>query len=84
MADMAYRMMGAAHARALGLRLAAGDGERGQGTVEYVGLILLIAGVIAAVVTVGGHWDGQHLAKTIVGKLETAIDGVGGSGAAGG
>jgi hypothetical protein len=33
---------------------------------------------------VGGHWDGQHLAKTIVGKLETAIDGVGGSGAAGG
>jgi hypothetical protein len=52
-------------------------GEAGQGTVEYVGLVLLIAGVIAAVVAVGGHWDGAHLAKAIVGKLETAVDGVG-------
>ena len=80
MTDMGYRAMGAAHARALAL----GMGERGQGTVEYVGLILLIAGVIAAVVTVGGHWDGNHLAKTIVGKLEGAIDGVGGSSSTGG
>ena len=77
MTDMAYRTMGAVHARALMLR--GGDGERGQGTVEYVGLILLIAGVFAAVVTVGGQWDGQHLAKAIVGKLETAVDGVGAS-----
>jgi hypothetical protein len=69
--------MGAAHARTFGLGLRLGDRELGQGTVEYVGLILLIAGVIAAVVTVGGQWDGNHLAKTIVGKLETAINGVG-------
>jgi hypothetical protein len=72
---MAHRLMGRLHAEALGLR-----GERGQGTVEYVGLVLLIAGVIAAVVTVGGHWDGAHLAKAIVDKLEAAIEGVGGKG----
>lgn len=71
---MAHRLMGRLHARVLGL----GGGQLGQGTVEYVGLVLLIAGVIAAVVTVGGHWDGAHLATTIVDKLEAAIEGVGG------
>ena len=70
---MGYRMLGRLHAQALGLR-----DERGQGTVEYVGLILLIAGVIGAVVAFGDAFKGDGLGKTIVDKLEGAIEGVGG------
>ena len=70
---MGYRLMGRAHALAIMLR----DGTRGQGTVEYVGLILLIAAVIAGVVTVAGGLKGGGIAQTIVGKLKDAIDGVG-------
>ena len=42
---MGYRMMGRAHAAALSARgrLA---GAAGQGTVEYVALILLVAGAV--------------------------------------
>jgi hypothetical protein len=70
---MVYRWMGRVHALAL-------RGERGQGTVEYVGLILLIAGVIGAVVAYGGDFKGDGLGKTIVDKLQSAIEGVGGGG----
>jgi Flp pilus assembly pilin Flp len=45
---MVYGWMGRMHALLLGLR-----DERGQGTVEYVGLILLVAGVLTAVVIAG-------------------------------
>lgn len=45
--------------------------ERGQGTVEYVGLIMLLAGVMAAVLVAGGKSD---IAATIVQKLKDAID----------
>ena len=69
---MGYRLMGRMHALALALR-----GERGQGTVEYVGLILLIAGVIGAVVAFGEAFKGDGLGKTIVDQLEGAIEGVG-------
>ncbi len=69
---MGYRMMGRLHAAMLGLR-----DERGQGTVEYVGLILLIAGVIAGVVAVGATLKGGGIAQTVVEKLKSAIDGVG-------
>jgi len=65
--------MGWLHARAVALWTQ----ERGQGTVEYVGLILLIAGVIAGVVAVGGGLKGGKIAETVVGKLKDAIDGVG-------
>src|SRR3954465_14945839 len=44
--EMAYRLMGRLHAVALG----AGRRDAGQGTVEYVGLLLLIAVIIGAVV----------------------------------
>ena len=50
--------------------------ERGQGTVEYVALILLLALVFAAVVKFGAGKD-FDIGKTIVGKLKDAIDGVG-------
>jgi hypothetical protein len=69
---MVYGWMGRAHAALLTLR-----GERGQGTVEYVGLIQLIAGVIGAVVTFGGTFKGDGLGKAIVDKLQNAIEGVG-------
>ena len=46
---MIYRLMGRAHA-AISRRVRAiqglAEGERGQGTVEYVGLILLVGGAL--------------------------------------
>ena len=51
--------------------------ERGQGTVEYVGLILLIAGVLAAVVAASGSFNGKSIGTTIVNELKEAIDSVG-------
>ena len=77
---MGSRRMGRIHALALTARDRAGDGERGQGTVEYVGLILLISAVLLAVVKFGHGFKGDALAKTIVDKLQAAIDGVAGGG----
>jgi Flp pilus assembly pilin Flp len=64
-----YELMGRAHAALI-------RGERGQGTVEYVGLILLIAVVLTAVVAAGSKNSGTDIASTIVNKLKGAIDGV--------
>ena len=68
---MPYRLFGRLHASLLTLR-----SERGQGTVEYVALILLLALVFAAVVKAGAGKD-FDIGKTIVTKLKEAIDGVG-------
>jgi hypothetical protein len=75
-----YRALGFAHAtthhelhkvhRALIAR------DDGQGTVEYIGLILLIAGIMAAIVALKTK-SGTDLGATIVGKLKDSIDGVG-------
>jgi Flp pilus assembly pilin Flp len=51
--------------------------DDGQGTVEYIGLILLLAGVMVAVVKSGN--DGS-IAKTIVEKVKGTIDDVGSAG----
>ncbi len=65
--------MGRLHAAWIGLRE-----ERGQGTVEYVGLILLIAVVMAGVVKAsGGFSDDKSIATAVVKKLKDAIAGVG-------
>jgi hypothetical protein len=67
---MAYRTMGRAHAALIG--------ARGQGTVEYVALILLVAVVLAGVVAAtrkSSIGDGG-IARTIVAKLKEALDGV--------
>jgi hypothetical protein len=49
--------------------------ERGQGTVEYVGLILLVAGVLAAVVVWATSKAGdQGIGKKVIGQLTKAID----------
>ena len=70
---MPYRMMGWAHVRALhALRR-----EEGQGTVEYVGIMLLLATVLTAVVAAAKNKD-FNLAGTIVNEVKQAISGVGG------
>jgi Flp pilus assembly pilin Flp len=49
--------------------------EEGQGTVEYVGLILLVAGVLAAVVVWATSKAGdQGIGKKVIGQLTKAID----------
>jgi hypothetical protein len=73
-----YRAIGFAHAnihhqlqRAHRTPLAR---EEGQGTVEYIGLILLLAGVMVAVVKAGHD---SSIASTVVKKVQDSIDGVG-------
>ena len=52
-------------------------GERGQGTVEYVGLILLVSllmvGMVAAMKGFNGK-QGTELAGVIVDKIKEAVD----------
>lgn len=75
---MIYRAQGLAHATAFRLWRSVA-GRDGQGTVEYVALILLIAGVLAGVIVAGRSLRGGGIAQTVVGKLKEAIDGVGGT-----
>jgi hypothetical protein len=70
---MGYELMGRVHAALLGLRR-----EGGQGTVEYVGLILLLAIVLAGVVKAANGFSDEGIVKTIVAKLKQAIGDVGG------
>ena len=70
-----YRTMGWGHAA--GHRaLAALRGERGQGTVEYVALILLVALVMAGVVAAMKGFrsdDGKELGDAIIAKIKEAV-----------
>ncbi len=63
-------------AQAAGGRLLAQPPRRGQGTVEYVGLILLVAllmvGMVAAMKGFQGK-QGLELAQTIVDKIREAV-----------
>ncbi len=77
---MYYRSIGRAHAATfegferVRRRLA---GEGGQGTVEYVGLILLVSllmvGMVAAMKGFSGR-QGTELAELIVDKIQSAVD----------
>jgi Flp pilus assembly pilin Flp len=77
---MIYLLMGYAHAtvarRWEAIRGLA-RGERGQGTVEYVGLILLVSllmvGMVAAMKGFNGK-QGTELAGVIVNKIKEAVD----------
>jgi len=71
---MGYRLMGRLHA-AIG---ALGRDGAGQGTVEYVGLILLVAVVLAGVVAATRQTSigGGEIGATIVKKLKSALDAV--------
>lgn len=77
---MLYRAMGYTHAAVCDhgrwLRGAA-RGQSGQGTVEYVGLILLVSllmvGMVAAMKGFSGR-QGTELAELIVDKIQAAVD----------
>lgn len=68
---MLYRLTGWFHARAVSLW----SGERGQGTVEYVALILLVAALLAGVVaaTKGTKFGTGGIAEAIVGQIRSAL-----------
>jgi hypothetical protein len=66
-----YSAFGYAHARLAGLRR-----ELGQGTVEYVALILLVALVMAGVVAAMKGFktdEGKELGDVILGKIKEAV-----------
>ncbi len=70
-----YRSMGYAHARALRAAEALRR-QAGQGTVEYVALILLVALVMAGVVAAmkGFRTDeGKELGDVILSKIKQAV-----------
>ncbi len=77
---MLYMLFGYLHAaanrRVRQIRALAG-GEAGQGTVEYVGLILLVSllmvGMVAAMKGFNGK-QGTELADVIVNKIKEAVD----------
>ncbi len=71
---MPYRTMGWIHANIA--RIA--SGQSGQGTVEYVGLILLLAGLLSGVVLAARSMrDGGGLATEIAQKLKSTIESIG-------
>jgi hypothetical protein len=70
-----YRHMGLAHAW-LAQRLAALRCSTGQGTVEYVALILLVALVMAGVLGAMKGFktdEGKELGDVILGKIKEAV-----------
>jgi len=68
---MRYRLMGWFHMRVV----TAASSERGQGTVEYVALILLVAALLAGVVaaTKGTKFGTGGIAEAIVTQIKSAL-----------
>jgi Flp pilus assembly pilin Flp len=71
---MPYRTMGWIHANVARIVRE----QSGQGTVEYVGLILLLAGLLTGVVIAARSMrDGGGLAAEIANKLKDTIESIG-------
>jgi Flp pilus assembly pilin Flp len=71
---MPYRTMGWIHANVARIVRE----QSGQGTVEYVGLMLLLAGLLTGVVIAAkGMKDGGGLATEISNKLKDTIESIG-------
>ena len=76
---MFYALFGRLHAAVLTRihQIRALAGENGQGTVEYVGLILLVSllmvGMVAAMKGFNGK-QGTELAEVIVNKIKEAVE----------
>jgi hypothetical protein len=74
-----YRLMGRVHAGCLGLRATLRSqlrSQAGQGTVEYVALILLVALVMAGVVAAMKGYrtdEGKELGDVIMSKIKEAV-----------
>ncbi len=68
---MGYALMGLIHAALVRAR----SEQRGQGTVEYVALILLVAAILAGVVaaTRGQKFGATGIADAIVKQLKSAL-----------
>lgn len=73
--DLARRTAVKLELRGRGLAARLRRGEEGQGTVEYVALIMLVGAMMAAVVAVGGK--DFHIADTIGDKLNKLVKNVG-------
>jgi Flp pilus assembly pilin Flp len=71
---MPYRTMGWIHANVARLLRE----ERGQGTVEYVGLMLLLATLLTGVVAAAGGLRGGGIAQEVAKVLKEQITKVGG------
>jgi hypothetical protein len=71
-----HELMGRAHAALASRAPSHGGGDRGQGTVEYVGLILLVAVLIAGVVQASRSFSDTGIAEAVVKKIKGAIDSV--------
>ena len=79
---MFYALMGYLHTavaeRVRTIRSLA-EGERGQGTVEYVGLILLVSmlmvGMVAAMKGFNGT-SGTEIAEVIISKIKQAVNAI--------
>ena len=76
--NLAARIRAAFNRRARRV-LATVEGERGQGTVEYVGPILLVSllmvGMVAAMKGFNGQ-QGTELAELIVTKIKSAVNAI--------
>ena len=70
---MPYRTMGWIHATVARMWRDAS----GQGTVEYVGLMLLLATLLTGVVAAAGGLKGSGIAQEIAAKLKDTISSVG-------
>ena len=55
--------------------IGAGTGERGQATAEYVGAVLLVAALLAAVLALSGRLPGAQLAEAVAASVVCAVDG---------
>jgi hypothetical protein len=75
-AALVHRSCGWAHAQLHHVHRRLVEPASGQGTVEYVALLLLVAGILTAVVAAGA---GKHfnIAQTVGNKLNEVIGGVG-------
>lgn len=70
---MPYRTMGRIHAQLARLW----RDSAGQGTVEYVGLMLMLAALLGGVVVASKGINGKEIAAEIAGKLKDTIEAVG-------
>ena len=77
-----HKLIARAHLTALGLggrlrhRLAS---ERGQGTVEYVGLILLVSMLMVGMVVAMRNFNGSQgteIAEVIIAKIKQAVNAI--------
>jgi hypothetical protein len=69
---MGYELFGRLHAACVSLR-----DERGQGTIEYVGLVLLLAVLLGGIVAAAkGSADKQGIAEAIIKKLKGVLGGL--------